>query len=191
MKKILLGGAALLALSIPATATVITVTDLGTVFNDSISFPSTHTPGAGQAFDFYFEFNTPVAETLSASMSDSATTGSERITGGVLSLFTLVSTSPIAPFVPSGTLIDSSPIVNFPGGQVSTAGPAIEPAGEYFAEIKGVSGISTLKLAIDGNVTAIPQIPEASTWSMMLLGFCGLAYAGSLARRRDSVSLIG
>ena len=41
-----------------------------------------------------------------------------------------------------------------------------------------MSGLGTLKLAIDGNVTALAPVPEPSTWAMLLLGFAGLGYAG-------------
>jgi PEP-CTERM motif len=40
-----------------------------------------------------------------------------------------------------------------------------------------MSGLGSLKLAIDGNVTTL-AVPEPSTWAMMLLGFAGLGYAG-------------
>jgi hypothetical protein len=39
-----------------------------------------------------------------------------------------------------------------------------------------VSGDGSLRLAIDGNVTAIP-VPEVSTWAMLGIGFAGPGYA--------------
>src|SRR5271169_3553048 len=46
-----------------------TVVDLGPILNDSISFPSTKTPGSGLPFDDFFEFTLPTAEYITASMS--------------------------------------------------------------------------------------------------------------------------
>jgi hypothetical protein len=45
-------------------------------------------------------------------------------------------------------------------------------AGTYFVEVAGTSGLGSLKLAIDGNVTTL-AVPESSTWAMMLAGFAG------------------
>ena len=46
-----------------------TFVDLHPILNDSVSFPSTKTPGLGQAFDDFFEFTLPTAEYITASMS--------------------------------------------------------------------------------------------------------------------------
>jgi hypothetical protein len=187
MNRLLLASAAFLALSSPSWAvTQITVDDLGPIFNDSVSFPSDHTPGSGGQFESFFEFTLPVAEVVTLSMSDSAQ-GNQKITGGLLTLNTQTGMSGS---VPTGMLIDSSPIINFNGGQSATTGPDKEAAGTYFALIEGTSGSAALKLAVDGNATAIVGTPEPSTWTMMFLGFAGLAYAG-LRNKRNSVSLIG
>jgi hypothetical protein len=78
------------------------------------------------------------------------------------------------------------------GGQdavvgTSTASGDNEPAGDYFIEFFGASGGGSLKLAIDGNVTAIPVvgsgIPELSTWAMLGVGFVSLGLAKFLSRR--------
>jgi hypothetical protein len=52
-----------------AHATTITVQNLGSILNDSVSFPNTKTPGAGQTFENFFEFTLPTAEYVTASMS--------------------------------------------------------------------------------------------------------------------------
>ena len=189
MNRLLLASAAFLALSSPSWAvTQITVDNLGPIFNDSVSFPSDHTPGNNVPFESYFEFTLPVAEVVTLSMSDSAQ-GNQKISGGILSLSTWTGTGATPPFVPTGTMIDSSPIINFNGGQSATTGPDEEAAGTYFALIKGTSGAAVLKLAVDGNATATLGAPEPSTWAMMLLGFAGLAYAG-MRSKKNSVSLI-
>jgi hypothetical protein len=43
--------------------------NLGSILNDSVSFPSTKTPGAGKTFEDFFEFTLPTAEYITASMS--------------------------------------------------------------------------------------------------------------------------
>ena len=190
MKKLLLASAALLAFNSPSWAvTQITVSDLGSILNDSVSFPSVHTPGSGGRFEAYFEFTIPVDEVVTLSMSDSAQ-GNQKITGGSLGLFTWTGTGATPPFVPTGTMIDSSPIVNFNGGQSATTGPDAEVAGRYFGEISGTSGVASLKIAVDGNATAISGIPETSTWVMMLFGFAGLGFA-AMRTKKDSISLAG
>jgi hypothetical protein len=189
MNRLLLASAAFLALSSPSWAvTQITVTDLGSIFNDSISFPSEHTPGNNGQFEDFFEFTLPVAEVVTLSMSDSGQ-GNQKIVGGILSLSTWTGTGATSPFIPTGVLIDSSPITNFNGGQSATTGPDEEAAGKYFALIEGKSGAAALKIAIDGNATAVLGAPETSTWTMMFLGFAGLAYAG-MRSKKNSVSLI-
>jgi len=68
------------------------------------------------------------------------------------------------------------------GGQSAVVGSATpfgdyEQAGTYFVAVSGTSGLGTLRLAVDGNVTTL-AVPEPSTWAMMLIGFAGLGYAG-------------
>lgn len=163
----------------PAHAALTTVADVGSILNQSVALPAEKTPGLGAAFDEFFEFTLPVAETVTLSMSDSAT-GAQQITGGVLSLNDWTSTSAAPPFQPGGALIESSPIISFVGGQSATVTPDRLAAGAYFAEISGLSGLSPLRLAVDGTATA--TVPEASTWAMFLIGFIGLF--GLSARRR-------
>ena len=101
---------------------------------------------------------------------------------GQLSLYTWTSTSSASPFIPVGTLIEqatlSAPSL---GGQTAVVGSFTpfgdyEHAGNYFVEGSGTSGLGGLKLAIDGNVTAVAgSVPEPSTWALFGIGFAGLA----------------
>ena len=50
-----------------------------------------------------------------------------------------------------------------------------------------MSGLGSLKLAVDGNVTTL-AVPEPSTWAMFGIGFVGLAAVGLTRRRRDRES---
>jgi hypothetical protein len=49
-----------------AYAATITVENLGSILNDSVSFPGTKTPGAGKTFEDFFEFTLPTAEYITA-----------------------------------------------------------------------------------------------------------------------------
>jgi len=184
MNKLLLTGAFLAALGVsPAHAiTQINVADIGTLFNESVPLPAENTPGSGSAFEQFFEFTLPVSETVTVSMSDSAI-GSARIVGGVLGLSDWTSTGSTPPFVPAGALIESSSIVNVIGGQEATVTPDRLAAGAYFAEISGLSGASPLKIAVDGTATAV--VPEASTWTMLAIGFAALA-GFAVSRKRSA-----
>lgn len=176
MKNLLLAGIASAALfatiNSASAATEITVNDIGSILNESLSLPANDTPGLGISFADFFEFTLPVRETVTLSMTDSAT-GLQRITGGVLALSTWTSTSGVAPFIPLGALLESSPIANFIGGQGATVTPDVLGAGNYFALVSGTSGLSPLHIAVDGTVTA-STVPETSTWAMMALGFAAI-----------------
>jgi hypothetical protein len=192
-KSLVAFGVAILC-SPAAYATSITVQDLGSILNDSVSFPSTKTPGSGQTFDDFFEFTLPTAEYITASMSVSGPIVDQIPAGtGQLSLFTWTSTSSSSPFVPLGTLIEEAMVSNpSSGGQSAVVGTFTpfgdyEAAGTYFVEVAGMSGAGSLKLAIDGNVTALAT-PEPSTWAMFGIGFLGLAAVGLKRRRGDRAS---
>ena len=183
VKSLAVLGVAILC-SPAAHATTITVNNLGSILNDSVSFPNTKTPGSGQTFEDFFEFTLPTAEYITASMSISGPVSDQIPAGkGTLSLFTWTSTSGSAPFIPLGTLIEQA-MVSAPslGGQTAVVGTFtpfgdFEQAGTYFVEVSGTSGIGSLKLAVDGNVTTLP-VPEPSTWAMFGIGFAGLAAVG-------------
>jgi hypothetical protein len=174
-----------------AHAATITVQNLGSILNDSVSFPATKTPGASKMFEDFFEFTLPTAEYVTASMSISGPTSDQIPTGkGQLTLSTWTSTMGVSPFIPLGSVIEQA-TVSAPssGGQSAVVGTFTpfgdyEQAGTYFVEVSGTSGLGTLRLAIDGNVTTL-AVPEPSTWAMFGIGFAGLALMG-LTRRRGS-----
>ena len=100
MKSLATFGAAILC-SPAAHATTITVQNLGSILNDSVSFPSTKTPGAGKTFEDFFEFTLPTAEYITASMSISGPISDQIPAGkGQLTLSTWTSTSGVSPFIP-------------------------------------------------------------------------------------------
>jgi hypothetical protein len=193
MKSLAIFGVAILC-SPAAHATTITVQNLGSILNDSVSFPSTKTPGTGKTFEEFFEFTLPTAEYITASMSISGPIADQIPAGkGELTLSTWTSTSGVSPFLPLGSVIEQA-TVSAPssGGQTAVVGSFtpfgdFEEAGTYFVEVSGTSGLGTLRLAIDGNVTALAA-PEPSTWAMMLVGFAGLGVAGWRASRTTTAA---
>jgi hypothetical protein len=177
-----------------AHAATITVENLGSILNDSVSFPSTKTPGAGKTFEDFFEFSLPTAEYITASMSISGPTLDQIPAGkGELTLSTWTSTSGGSPSIPLGIVIEQA-TVSSPhlGGQSAVVGSATpfgdyEQAGSYFVEVSGTSGVGALRLAVDGNVTTL-AVPEPSTWAMFGIGFAGHAALGLTRRRRNRES---
>jgi hypothetical protein len=169
-----------------------TVVNLGSILNDSVSFPSSKTPGLGQTFDDFFEFTLPTAEYITASMSISGPISDQIPAGkGTLTLSTWTSTTGGSPFIPLGTAIEEA-AVSAPssGGQTAVVGSFTpfgdyELAGAYFVEVAGTSGAGSLRLAVDGNVTTLAAVPEPSTWAMFGIGFAGLAAVGLRRRRGD------
>jgi hypothetical protein len=176
-----------------AHATTITVENLGSILNDSVSFPDTKTPGSGKMFEDFFEFTLPTAEYITASMSISGPSMDQIPAGeGTLTLSTW--TSGVSPSVPLGSVIEQA-MVSAPslGGQTAVVGTFTpfgdyELAGTYFVEVAGTSGAGSLKLAVDGNVTTLAAVPEPSTWAMLGIGFAGLAAVGLRRRRGDRQS---
>jgi PEP-CTERM motif-containing protein len=181
--------AAALALSaLPAkAATQITVENVGSILNQSLALPAQFTPGSGIGFEQFFEFTLPVAESVTLSVSDSAT-GNQRITGGSLSFNTWTSTAPVSPFQPIGSLLESASLIDFLGGQSATVDPTTVGAGSYFALVSGISGGSPIHIAIDGTVTAI-STPEPATWAMLAIGFGLMGFAGLRSRKGRLVDL--
>jgi len=183
MRRILLGATILAAIGAnPVQAAIqVSVENIGSVFNESLALPAEDTPGSGISFEQFFEFSLPVKEVVTMSVSDSGI-GSEKIVGGVFSLNNHTTTGPGPLFIPAGSLIDSSPLSNFAGGQEAIVGPNTLVAGNYFAEVSGASGASPIHLAIDGTVTA-GAVPEASTWAMLVTGFGLISMFGLRGRK--------
>jgi PEP-CTERM motif-containing protein len=171
----------------PAAAAEITVENIGSVFNESLALPAQDTPGSGVAFEQFFEFTLPTAETVTVSMSDSAI-GNQRIVGGILSLNNWTSNALVSPFQPIGSFIEGSTLNNVLGGQEATVAPDALGAGAYFAEVSGVSGGSPIHIAIDGTITAVAT-PEPSTWAMLALGFGFLSFFGMRKARSPRVAI--
>jgi hypothetical protein len=190
MNKWLLGAAFLVAVGAsPASAAIqVNVENVGSILNESLALPAEDTPGSSIGFAQYFEFSLPVSEVVTMSVSDSGL-GNEKIVGGVFSVNFDTTTGPGPLFIPSGALIDSAALSNFVGGQEAVVGPNTLAAGNYFAEVSGISGASALHLAIDGTVTATTVVgavatPEPSTWAMFGIGVGFLAFVG---RKRKQV----
>jgi hypothetical protein len=81
-----------------------------------------------------------------------------------------------------GVVVIGPELATSPCGAVancqSLGGIATLAAGDYFLDFSGDAGITA---AYGGTINTVAAVPEASTWAMMVLGFCSL---GWLARRR-------
>jgi hypothetical protein len=108
---------------------------------------------------------------------------------GQLNLYTWTSTSSSAPFIPIGTLIEQA-MVSAPslGGETAVVGSFTpfgdhEQAGSYFVEVSGTSGLGSLKLAVDGNVTPVAGFPSprpgqcSASASLVSQGWASIAAA--------------
>jgi hypothetical protein len=100
VKSLAVFGVAILC-SPAAHATTITVENLGSILNDSVSFPDTKTPGGSKTFEDFFEFTLPTGEYITASMSISGPT-SDQIPAGEGELTLSTWTSGVSPSPPSG-----------------------------------------------------------------------------------------
>jgi hypothetical protein len=67
----------------------------------------------------------------------------------------------------------------------SLAGSAVIDAGAYYVQLTGTGGALA---SYGGNITTIAAVPEPSTWAMILLGFVGLAWAGRRKRSGSRLS---
>src|SRR5271163_858650 len=160
MTKICLAGAtgALLAALLSSSAsakTTILVNDLGSILDDSVSLPSTKTPGSNKSFIYFFEFTLPISEYVSASMSISGPIADQiPKNDGTLTLADWTNTGVAPPHIPSGATIEDVTISPpSKGGQDAVVGSMtplgdLEPAGKYFVEIAGTSGGGSLLLAV-------------------------------------------
>jgi hypothetical protein len=99
VKSLALFGVAILC-SPAAHATTI-IENLGSILNDSISFPDTKTPGASKTFEDFFEFTLPTGEYITASMSISGPI-SDQIPAGEGEMTLSTWTSGVSPSPPSG-----------------------------------------------------------------------------------------
>src|SRR5271154_3241414 len=102
----------------------ITVENLGPILNDSVSFPSTKTPGASKTFEDFFEFTLPTAEYITASMSISGPI-SDQIPAGKGELTLSTWTSGVSPSIPLGSVIEQATVSDpSSGGQSAVVGSA-------------------------------------------------------------------
>jgi PEP-CTERM motif len=191
-KRLLMLGAVLAAVVTagPVGAATLTVDDLGTVMNDSVSFPPVDT-SPGMNTDF-FEFELPTTQFVSASLSISGPEA-DQLTG-TFNLNHWTSTGTVAPFVPMGALIESAAVTPHAGGETAVVGTFtptgdLLAAGNYFVEVEGNVPVGAkLSLAVDGNVTGVAAVPEPSTWAMMAIGFGLLGFAGRRRVARHALS---
>ena len=143
-----------------------------------------------EQFDNFATFNTdlPASVVITGIIP---VPGSGMIDDGVLWLFAgtppledaeLLSAS-IAPTAP----IASTDLTFFKDGYTGALSGIVLPAGEYYLEIGGSSLFGPA--AVSASVDTSAPVPEASTWTMMALGFAGAGIVGYRLRRRTAAPL--
>jgi len=168
----------------------------------SNSFATTAGKGIGDDGMFYFSLSSPEFVSISFSgfsVSDIKNNPNPAIGGAVLSLCDLACQAEwMDKTQPAAVNIQVADYVPWTGG----VGPqGIEPSQEikYFSSagwyLPANTGDAEYELCFDGIATTtgsnsysgavkITGVPEVSTWAMTLLGFAGLGFMGSLARKR-------
>jgi len=189
----------------PSTAPELTAPSNNAFAN---SFSTTKGKGIGDDGMFYFTLSSPAFVSISFSgfsVSDIKNNPNQAIGGAVLSLCDHAcqaewkGSQPDAVNVAGGVADYISPGTGTPEGiessqQVkyfSSAGwwlPANTPGAEYELCFDGIA-TKTGSNSYSGAV-AIIGAPEVSTWAMTLLGFAGLGFMGSLARKRKGADPI-
>jgi hypothetical protein len=184
----------------PKTAPDLTPGSVG-LYQSQSSFKTTKNKGIGPDGMFYFTLSSPAFVSISFSgfkVSDIKNNPNPVIGGALLSLCDVACQNQWGnPTQPAGVDIQVadyiSPGAGTPQGiepsqqirYFSSKGwylPANTGGAEYMLCLDGIA-TKTGKNSYSGAVT-ITVAPEVSTWAMTLLGFAGLGFMGSLARRR-------
>ena len=79
--------------------------------------------------------------------------------------------------------IASTDLTFFKDGYTGTLSGIVLPPGEYYLEISGSSLFGPA--AVSASVDTSAPVPEASTWTMMALGFAGVGFMGFRRRRAE------
>jgi hypothetical protein len=177
MKKLLLTTAAVLALSAPASAAVISV---GT--NPSSATGHFSNDPVDGAFTDQITFSllgAPLYITF-ASATNSFTQESDIISNFTGQLYEQIGALGGADDIAINAPVVAVPCQQNPTGCQILAGTALLDEGNYYLQLSGVAGTTA---GYGGDLTSVAAVPEASTWAMMILGFAGV---GFMAYRRRS-----
>ena len=185
----------------PATAPELTAPSANAYSN---SFDTTKGKGIGGEGMFDFTLTSPEMVSISFSgfsVSDIKNNPNALIGGAVLSLCdTACQAEWMDKTQPAATNIQVADYVPWTGG-VGPQGIELSQQTQYFSSagwlLAANTGGAEYELCFDGIATktgansysgaitiSAPTAPEVSTWAMTLLGFAGLGFMGSLARKR-------
>ena len=185
MRKLLLAGAAFLALSGAGNAAGVVVSDLGNDPNAGIS----HTAVGTFSDDYTFGITHPSTVTVVGLINTFAggLGSGQFITGFSGSLFSnpdgvVGNADDMLVFGPANGSIGCGAITLCQ----SLSGSTTLDNGLYYLQVSGTGGANA---SYGGDITTVAgAVPEASTWAMMLLGFAGIGLLG-LRKRRGSFRL--
>ena len=181
MRRLLFAATALIALSAPASAAVIT--DLGV--NPRSQQGHFSNDVGGDVFQDQYTFELTGASSFIAFASATndftgGTAGTDYITGFTGQLFFAGADGEVGG---GDDVAVNAPVLAVgcpgnPGGCQILAGQAVLGAGDYFLQISGDGGGTS---GYGGNITVTAAVPEPASWFLIILGFAGL---GFMANRR-------
>jgi hypothetical protein len=181
MRRLLFAATALIALSAPASAAVIT--DLGVNPRSQQGHFSNDVGGAVFQDQYLFELSSgsPAYVTFASATNDytGGTSGTDFITGFTGQLFYAGFDGEVGG---GDDFAINAPVLAVgcpgnPGGCQILAVAAILAPGEYYLQISGDGGGTS---GYGGNLT-VSGVPEPASWFLIILGFAGL---GFMANRR-------
>jgi len=182
----------------PSTAPELTAPSINGFAN---MFSTTKGKGIGDDGMFYFTLSSPAFVSISFSgFSDSDIKNNPNLNlgGAVLSLCDITCQEDWKGLQPTATNVQVANYVPWTGG-VGPQGIELSQQTQYFSSagwwLPANTGSAEYELCFDGIAKAtgsnsyngavtIIGAPEVSTWAMTLLGFAGLGFMGSLARKR-------
>jgi hypothetical protein len=185
MRKLLLAGVALLALTTTSQAAI--VGDLGVNPTSSQgAFANQNLPTGAFADQWTFQIVGNQLLTIASATNVYPNPVDDFITGFNGAVYQIVGSVDANPgtgddilrFGPKFATPD-----NCDAGCQVFGGSGLISTGNYYLNIAGSAGITA---GYGGDLAVITSpVPEPSTWAMMLLGFCGLAWFGVRKRRQE------
>jgi hypothetical protein len=187
LKKLLLTGAALLALSTATQASV--VGDLGlNPTSAQGAFSNQNLPTGSFADQWLFQLTGNQLLTIGSAtnvypqLSDFIT----NFSGSVYQIVGAVDLNPGGGGLNNDTLV-LGPANATPGNCGSNCqvfgGNALLDTGNYYLNISGIAGSTA---GYGGDLAVVQGVPEPSTWAMMILGFLGVAFVANRKRKQGA-----
>jgi hypothetical protein len=186
MKKLLFAVAAVLALSAPANAAIIS--DFG-IDPPSSSAPFGNAPGAGLFTDYY---TFQLLEGSYIAVANATNTFADGVIGGANYIGNFAAAIYETVGDPGGgddTLVFGPQFATLNTGERSQSlnGIGFLDAGNYYLQIAGNAG-ATAGYGGNFSVTQVAPVPEPATWFLLIVGFAGVGFM-AYRKRNDAATL--